>query len=1068
MDRHPPHQDVFSLSQLVVLSQKIEHAPNLQTALNTLHTTFEPVAPGLWLRCFMLGHPEIRIGPEPKADPEQVMQVLKLSRGTLRVGASEPLDARLKEALQLVLPALERLVDRILPAAGQRPEFQQALLSHMSEGLVVCDAQGVLVSFNSTIRHIHGQDMKHLPYPVWPEAFHLYTPDGRRMLQPEEVPLYRALQGEHVENHVVMVRPPGLPERILRFQGGQVRSAQGEVLGALVIGTDITEMVQQEQQLHTRERLILHEHLARAQSNETLKYTSALLNISEALLEATDVLNMCDRVLSLGTRLLDAMTGAVFVLEEDQSQHTLQLVHSLNTTEAAQKYMQQIALQADHPVAEVARTGKPFVMQSKDALLKQFPHLQDVVQDIRASVLVILPIAHREQVLGVLYFGFEGNRKVTEQDLSVIDNIARQMALALLRHRLQKAQDQLVVQHQETAALLQAIVHNAPVGLAFLDDQLTFKMVNQPMARMLNARPEDFMGSTPTLRFPLFGKVIEKELQEVLRTGKAVLDIEYNMPEGMGRPIQDWLVNYFPVKTPHGEPLGVGATIQDITAQKTADRVLQESQIFRERIMQSAPVGIYLLDLRKQHMVYSNQHMAEVLGYQPEEVSDLSLGNVVSIVHPEDQRKTLQLLQQMEALNSGDVLETEARFQHKDGSWRWFFVKYTLFSRTPEDLLVLGLALDVTERHRIEQALNESEQRFRDVANSVPILIWMSDDQRNRTFFNRTWLEFTGQSAEQSAGYGWTQLVHPEDVERYLQVYHHHFEQQKAFQIEYRLRRFDGQYRWILARGVPRFSSSGAFLGFIGGCIEMHDRKMAEEALHERESELRNLMQVQKRFVADAAHELRTPLTAIQGNLDIMIRHRNIPEPEKMEIISDVQREATRLGRLVNDMLTLARGDSGLAFNEEEVELHGVLRSVFKDMERVSAKHHIALGQVDEMQLYGDTDRLKQLFLILLENAIKYTPSGGYIRGSLVHKGKVAEFRLQDDGVGIAPQDLERVFERFYRADQSRHRGEDPGGTGLGLPIAKWIVEQHGGHIWLENNPTQGITAVVQLPLEDL
>ncbi|GGJ27749.1 PAS domain S-box protein [Deinococcus roseus] len=803
------------------------------------------------------------------------------------------------------------------------------------------------------------------------------------------------------------------------------------------------------------------------QNDSTLRYTSALLKISEVLLEDHLEEELQEVILRESQQVMGAITSTIFIRKEQQyGLDGLEVLSWQDANPAVASQMHFIPLTAHNPVAEVARTGQPMLVSSKNELVERYPGLLPLKEDIRGSVVVLLPISMGEQVMGVLYFGFGENHLLTGEDHNLMRNIARQVAQTLERQRLHQQQNHLIQQHQETVALLQAIMYNAPIGLAFLDNQATFKMVNQTMAQMLNSTVEDFIGSTPLNRFPVFGQLIEHQLQSVIATGTSVLNLEYSMPEGMGRPVQDWLVNYFPVRTPEGHVLGIGATIQDITRQKTSERILQESQLFRDKIMQTAPVVIYLIDLHKQHIVYSNQHMAEVLGYIPEEIESMSVQDVLNLVHQEDLSATQRVLERMEHLSEGEVLSLEARFRHKDGSWRWFFVKYTVFSRSDNALLVLGLALDITERRQIEQALNESEQRFRAVVNSVPILIWMSDQSKNRTFFNKTWLEFTGHTSGQSAGYGWTERVHPEDIEHYLTVYHQSFQERTEFQIEYRLRRFDGQYRWILARGVPRFSARGSFLGFIGGCIEMHDRKMAEEALQDQEIQLRELMNVQKRFVADAAHELRTPLTAIQGNLDILIRHPHIPEREKREIIMDVQREGTRLGRLVNDMLQLARGDSGLSMQEDEVGLHEVLRSAFRDAERLSPDHRLSLGKVEEVNLYGDRDRLKQLLLILLENAIKYTPKGGHIRGSLVCKERRAELRISDSGIGISEEDLPRVFERFYRADRSRQRSEDPGGTGLGLPIAKWIVDQHGGQIWIESELGVGTEVVVQLMVD--
>ena len=218
----------------------------------------------------------------------------------------------------------------------------------------------------------------------------------------------------------------------------------------------------------------------------------------------------------------------------------------------------------------------------------------------------------------------------------------------------------------------------------------------------------------------------------------------------------------------------------------------------------------------------------------------------------------------------------------------------------------------------------------------------------------------------------------------------------------------------------------------------------------------------QQRFVSDASHELRAPLTAIQGNLELLSRHRSMPEAEREEALAEVTREANRLSRLVADLLALARADAGVPLKHRPLDLDEVVLDAYREARQLSHGQALTLDPFEPTQIIGDEDRLKQLVLILLDNALKYTPADGSITLGLQREASGSKITIRDTGVGIKPEDLPHVFERFYRADPAR--GRDPGGTGLGLPIARWIVEQHGGKITLESQTGQGTLASIYLP----
>lgn len=226
---------------------------------------------------------------------------------------------------------------------------------------------------------------------------------------------------------------------------------------------------------------------------------------------------------------------------------------------------------------------------------------------------------------------------------------------------------------------------------------------------------------------------------------------------------------------------------------------------------------------------------------------------------------------------------------------------------------------------------------------------------------------------------------------------------------------------------------------------------------------LERAYQAERRFVADASHELRAPLTAIQGNLELLSRHPDKAPAEQHEALSEANRETQRLSQLVADLLALARADAGMSLRRQRVELDRVLLDSLAQVRHLACGQRVEVEALEPALVEGDPDRLKELLLILLDNALKYTPSDGKVTLSLTRNSATAEVAIHDTGIGISPDDLPRVFDRFYRADPARVR--DPGGTGLGLSIARWIAEQHDGEIELESKPDRGTSVSVRLPL---
>jgi signal transduction histidine kinase len=224
---------------------------------------------------------------------------------------------------------------------------------------------------------------------------------------------------------------------------------------------------------------------------------------------------------------------------------------------------------------------------------------------------------------------------------------------------------------------------------------------------------------------------------------------------------------------------------------------------------------------------------------------------------------------------------------------------------------------------------------------------------------------------------------------------------------------------------------------------------------------LDRVFQSQRHFVADASHELRSPLTVLQGNLDLL--KRNLGEEDRRESLRAIEAETQRMGRIVKDLLLLAEVESGPIERRKVVSLGEILLEGLERGRQLTGNRNIILGRHEELSVRGDYYGLMQLLANLIDNAIRYTPEGGAITLSLYRDGDWARLEVADTGMGIAPEHLPHVFDRFYQVDKGRSRVD--GGSGLGLAIVKAIAEQHQGKVTVTSEPGKGSTFTVWLKL---
>ena len=256
---------------------------------------------------------------------------------------------------------------------------------------------------------------------------------------------------------------------------------------------------------------------------------------------------------------------------------------------------------------------------------------------------------------------------------------------------------------------------------------------------------------------------------------------------------------------------------------RRVEAVLRENQQLMDLAASAGELGLWSHDL-DQSEVWANGYFRALFGFGQNE--PLVLNDLLASVHPDDRTRVIYAVESAQL--AGIPFEGEFRVILPDGKERWVVARGKTVSEA-RGMRRMGVVLDITERKRAEEKLRESEERFRIMANTAPVMIWMSGTNKRCDYFNNRWLDFTGRTLEQELGDGWAKGVHRDDLERCLEIYRNSFDARQEFTMEYRLRRWDGEYGWVLNHGVPRFEPAGIFLGYIGSCIDVTERKHAEE-----------------------------------------------------------------------------------------------------------------------------------------------------------------------------------------------------------------------------------------------
>jgi two-component system cell cycle sensor histidine kinase/response regulator CckA len=494
--------------------------------------------------------------------------------------------------------------------------------------------------------------------------------------------------------------------------------------------------------------------------------------------------------------------------------------------------------------------------------------------------------------------------------------------------------------------------------------------------------------------------------------------------------------------------------VEDITEKIGAERALRASEQRLMLTQNAAHLGVWDRDLRVNEIVISGEY--DKLYGLPTGHRPLTYDEWLNLIHPEDRERVRELMR--DTINRTHVWDAEFRVVWPDGSEHWLLGKGTVFlDSSGRPARIIGVNLDITERKQAAAALLESEERFRNMADTAPVMIWVSGPDKLCTFFNKGWLTFTGRTLEQELGNGWASAVHSEDLDRCIAIYSSSFDARRNFQMEYRLRRADGEFRWVLDNGVPRFAPGGSFAGYIGSCIDITDLKRTqEEALARQKLESMGVL------AGGIAHDFNNLLGGILAEAELVESDlaAGLPVGEEITRIKGV---AIRGAEIVRELMIYAGQDQ--ASLAEPVDLSRLVEELLELLKISISKQVVLQINLDKNlpTILGNASQIRQVLMNLVINASEAIGE----RVGVIHvatsrvkgrqgSGQYVRLEVSDTGSGMTEEAKAKIFDPFFTTKSA--------GRGLGLAVVQGIVRDHGGTIDVVSVPGQGATFLALLP----
>ncbi len=631
--------------------------------------------------------------------------------------------------------------------------------------------------------------------------------------------------------------------------------------------------------------------------------------------------------------------------------------------------------------------------------------------------------------------------------------------LAMVEDITERKQAEAALRQSEE--LFRRIFDESPIGMALCQLERGFVRVNQAYAQMLGYTESELLSlSFKDVTYP---QDLELEIPYLERAINREID-GYQLEKRYIKKNQEivWVkLTCVQIRDEAGKILYCLAMVEDITERKQAEAALLHSEEQFRRVFDEAPIGMSLAGMDNKY-IRVNRAFFEMLGYTQSELMALSF---LDITHPEDLELEIPSMEQIKK-GENDRFSLEKRYLTKNREIIW--VNLTLIAlrdHAGEVLYTLAMIEDITERKHAEEALRQSEARFRAIVEDQTELICRFKPDGTLTFVNDAYCHYFNMQCSELIGHSFMPIIPEEDQESVNRSFSSLSIEKPIVTYEHRVIQPSGEIRWQQWTDRALFDDSGQLIEIQAVGRDITKLKQAEADILKALEKERELSELRSGFVSLVSHEFRTPLTTIQSSAELLERYnKKLSDEKKQNHHRRIQTAVKRMTQLLEDILTIGKAEAGkLNFEPYPIDLVAFCRDLVESLQMsVQQSHNLkfeVVGDCTDAQM--DEKLLGHILTNLLSNAMKYSPEGGTVQFDLICNQESAVFRIQDSGIGIPPEDIERLFESFGRASNV---GNIPG-TGLGLAIVQRCVDLHGGQIVVESEVGAGTTFTVTLPL---